>query len=263
MNYNYHTHTYRCHHASGTERYYIEEAIRGGIEYMGFSDHIPFRFPDGFESGHRMYMCDVDSYFFKINELREKFRNEIEINIGFEAEFYPKFSEQMLTDAINMGAEYFILGQHFLGNEYPDFVTSTSNKLTPDRLTEYADTVIEAMETGYFTYVAHPDIINYTKDEELYDIQMRRICKKSTELNIPLEINFLGIRTNRMYPHEHFWKIAGEEKSPVTFGFDAHDMPAAYDGNSIPVAMNLVEKYSLNYIGKPELIRLEKFRTKK
>ena len=28
MNYNYHTHTFRCHHATGTEREYIEEAIK-------------------------------------------------------------------------------------------------------------------------------------------------------------------------------------------------------------------------------------------
>ena len=28
---NYHTHTWRCHHAGGTERQYIESAIAAGI----------------------------------------------------------------------------------------------------------------------------------------------------------------------------------------------------------------------------------------
>ena len=38
---NYHTHTYRCRHAYGSEREYIEAAIRMGIAELGFSDHVP------------------------------------------------------------------------------------------------------------------------------------------------------------------------------------------------------------------------------
>lgn len=33
---NYHTHTYRCQHAYGSEREYIEAAIRMGIAELGF-----------------------------------------------------------------------------------------------------------------------------------------------------------------------------------------------------------------------------------
>ena len=34
---NYHTHTYRCQHAYGSEREYIEATIRMGIAELGFS----------------------------------------------------------------------------------------------------------------------------------------------------------------------------------------------------------------------------------
>ena len=44
---NYHTHTYRCQHAYGSEREYIEAAIRMGIAELGFSDHVPCPFKDG------------------------------------------------------------------------------------------------------------------------------------------------------------------------------------------------------------------------
>ena len=253
MNYNYHTHTYRCHHADGTEREYIEKAIEGGIKYMGFSDHIPFRFPNGFESEHRIYTCDVKDYFDILKALREEYKDKIEISIGFESEFYPKYYKEMIQNATEAGAEYLILGQHYLGNELPDRITSSSMHEKYEELKEYADTVIMAMESGYFTYVAHPDILNFAGDDKLYDSEMRRICAKSRELDIPLEINFLGIRTNRRYPYEKFWKIAGEEKSPVTFGFDAHDADAACDKKSVSKAMELVEKHKLNYIGKPKL----------
>ena len=48
---NYHTHTWRCRHADGTEREYVERAIEGGLKILGFSDHSPYPFPEGYDSG--------------------------------------------------------------------------------------------------------------------------------------------------------------------------------------------------------------------
>ncbi len=47
---NYHTHTWRCHHAKGTEREYVERAIEGGLKILGFSDHTPYPLPAGYYS---------------------------------------------------------------------------------------------------------------------------------------------------------------------------------------------------------------------
>ena len=44
MTVNYHTHTVRCRHASGSEREYIETAISRGLTILGFSDHSPYVF---------------------------------------------------------------------------------------------------------------------------------------------------------------------------------------------------------------------------
>ena len=44
---NYHTHTYRCGHAVGEDRQYVETAIERGLKVLGFSDHVPMPFPDG------------------------------------------------------------------------------------------------------------------------------------------------------------------------------------------------------------------------
>lgn len=256
MTYNYHTHTSRCSHATGTEEEYILRAIEGGITHMGFSDHAPFVFPGGFQSHYRIPMEQAKEYFGSLYALREKYRAQIDLKIGFELEYYPTFFRDMLDTALSLGCEYLILGQHFSADERPNgfYVANPTDDVS--LLREYTDNVLAAMETGVFSYIAHPDIFHFTGPSTVYEQEMHRICTAAREQNIPLEINFLGIRSRRHYPREDFWAIAGQEQSPVTFGFDAHDVQSAYDPNSLDTAMMLVDKYHLNYIGRPELIPL-------
>lgn len=254
MDYNLHTHTKRCHHASGEPEDYVLAAISGGMKTYGFSDHIPHRFPDGRESHYRVLMAEGAAYCEEIRALREKYKNQIDIRIGFESEYYPLYFKQMLQNAIAFGAEYLILGQHFIHNEHPGGRYVMKPDHEKEHLTAYADTVIEAMDTGAFTYVAHPDIFQYDIHTPEYEAQMRRICIASREKNVPMEINFLGIRDRRIYPNTVFWKVAGEEKAPVTFGLDAHQTEDACDRASLPVAEKMVEDFKLNYIGMPKMI---------
>jgi len=116
--------------------------------------------------------------------------------------------------------------------------------------------VTGAIESGIVSYIAHPDLFNFTGSEEQYTEQITRLCECAKKHNIPLEINFLGIRDHRRYPYDPFWKICGEVGAPVTYGFDAHDVPAACDKTSLAYAEELTQKYNLNYIGKPNLILL-------
>ena len=86
---NYHTHTFRCGHARGTEREYIEKAIAEGLTTIGFSDHVPMPFPDGFQSHFRCPIEKLDDYVGTLLALREEYKDRINILIGFEAEYYP------------------------------------------------------------------------------------------------------------------------------------------------------------------------------
>ena len=104
------------------------------------------------------------------------------------------------------------------------------------------------MATGRFTYLAHPDVIAFMGDEAVYDQYMRQLCRTANAHGLPVEINFLGIRENRLYPRECFWKIAGEERCQVIFGIDAHQIHTFTYQNSYTKAMELVKKYNLNLI---------------
>jgi len=257
MNYNFHTHTYRCRHASGTEEEYILRAIENGIEHMGFSDHIPQIFPDGYESAYRVPMADIAAYFADISALRDKYADKIDIKIGFETEYYPSHFDKMVRTAYKAGCEYLILGQHFIHEEHrPDGTAGQHSSVrteNPEDIREYADCVTAAIESGLISYVAHPDLMRYEGPADAYRREVLRICEASKKHDVPLEINFLGIRDKRFYPHNEFWEIAGEIQCPVTYGFDAHDVNSAYDGESLPKAEELTARYNLNYIGMPKL----------
>ena len=115
MNYNFHTHTYRCRHASGTEEEYVLRAIEGGIRYMGFSDHAPLQFADGHESTFRVPVGQLQDYFDTIGALRDKYRDQIDIRIGFEMEYYPTMFEDMLRFVKNAGYRGLVIEAFGLG----------------------------------------------------------------------------------------------------------------------------------------------------
>ena len=256
MIYNYHTHTTRCRHAYDSDEEYIQSAIKHGIKYLGFSDHAPFIFPDGFESTHRVEVSKIDDYFFSLQSLRKKYKDQIDIKIGFEMEYYPAYFPAMFDIALESGAEYLILGQHYLYNEYPNGVPSSLKTDNVEVLREYVNCVVGGIKTGVFTYVCHPDMVKFVGDEEVYCKEMEKICRVAKEYETPLEINFLGVREGRIYPRDLFWQICGQVGAPVTFGMDAHSKEAVCDSESLKVASSLVKKHGLKYIGMPKLIPL-------
>ncbi|MBE5997015.1 MAG: PHP domain-containing protein [Lachnospiraceae bacterium] len=231
MKWNLHTHTSRCHHASGTEEEMILAAIRAGIDVMGFADHAPMIVRDDFVSGIRMTPEELPGYVDVLRELRVKYAGVIEIPIGLEAEYFPDVFEDFLKMVRREEVEFLILGQHYLGNEKdsPYVGTQTDNE---DFLRFYVDQVCEAMDTGVFTYVAHPDLIQFIGDENVYEQEMRRLARHAAKKNMVLELNVNGARDDRNYPDPRFWKIAGEEGCQAVIGIDAHhpkfvDTPAA------------------------------------
>ena len=253
MNYNLHTHTKRCGHASGEDEEYVLAAIKAGIKVLGFSDHAPFLFPDGSEQNYRIPTSDAEGYINSIKALREKYANRIDIRIGFELEYYPEHFPAMLSYAKELGAEYLILGQHQI-----NYGKVSSYRITDSAewFSEQVSCTLLGMRSGAFTYVAHPDIMMLTGADDVYDSEMRKIARESRELGIPLEINLLGIREGRSYPSEKFWRIAGEEASPVTIGIDAHTPSAILNSEAVIRAKSMIEKFDLNYIGQAKIKKI-------
>ena len=256
MTANYHTHTWRCRHAFGTEREYVENAIAGGLRILGFSDHAPMPYEDGYDPVYKMRMDELEDYAETILALKEEYKDQITIYLGFEAEYYPKYFDGFRDAVSKYPVDYLILGQHFLGNEIGE-VFSGSRTADPVSLIRYCAQCKEAMDTGCFTYIAHPDLINYVGDDSLlYEKEMRSLCEYALAADIPLEINFLGLWQHRNYPNPVFWKIAGEVGNTVIFGSDAHEADRVWDPETLEKAVALAEKYHLHVTDTVEFRRI-------
>ena len=249
---NYHTHTFRCKHATGVEEEYILTAIEGGIKIMGFSDHAPAILYDGYKLSWRVQPEDAEDYFETLKNLREKYKDKIKIYIGFEMEYYPEHFEKMYSYVKNLGAEYLILGQHFY-DELGGIPHSAMAGHSDEHLINYTNSVIAGMKTGKFLYVAHPDMLNHSGDKMIYEREARRLCEASKKFDVPLEINLLGVFDGRHYPNEAFFEIVAEENCPVILGMDAHAPKHILDTHFEEKALEMVHGLGLTLLDTVEL----------
>ncbi|MEE5992943.1 MAG: histidinol-phosphatase [Oscillospiraceae bacterium] len=217
---NYHTHTKRCKHAWGEDREYVESAIHNGMKVLGFSDHCPWIFPDNYESNVRMNPSELDNYFDSLISLREEYKDDITVYIGFESEYIPESMEEQEKLFEGYPIDYMILGEHFMEKEPSTYLGKCFSD--ENLLERFVDICIEGMETGKYKYLAHPDLMGFTGAREIYDKHYTRLCQYLKEHHIPVEINLLGVFEKRHYTDPHFLKIAGEIGCQAIIGCDAH-----------------------------------------
>ena len=214
---NYHTHTWRCNHAVGSEREYIEKAIDAGIEILGFSDHTPNPFSWNINDGIRMLPEQTKEYFDTITALRREYAGKIEIHAGVEVEYIPGEFCKLQAYLQDFGCEYLIMGQHYVDGVYVRFIPEDAEKLHG-----HIDQILDGLSTGAFLYLAHPDLFVWDGPEQIYLEEMTRLCHGVKALGIPMEYNLLGLRSGRNYPEARFWRIAAEVGNTVILGIDAH-----------------------------------------
>ena len=256
MRFNYHTHTARCGHASGTDEEYVRCAIEAGYGIIGFSDHAPYR--DYSRPLCYMDWDRLDEYIDSIRLLKEKYKDQIEIRIGLETEYYPYCLEE--RKELREKVEYLLLGQHFSDpmSTKADYFKCNSE----EEILQYGKSICEALDTGLFTYLCHPDVI-MSRQPEFSDacVQIAHmIGKKCAETDIPLELNVRGMMKGKRrgiegrkcyYPNRDFWKILAQYPVRVVCGIDAHAPEDLLDLESVSDAYKELEGLGLNYITEP------------
>lgn len=230
---NYHTHTYLCKHAAGTPADFVAQAAKEHCTELGFSDHCPWDSAFGDCWAHvRMSTDDLPLYKSMVQEAKDI--ANFPVYMGFECEWDSRF-KSWYTDELKgkWGAEYLVLGPHWVvdGNEHVYCPEITDKKL----LYKYTDQTIQAMGSGYFAFIAHPDLFMRGWKEWDADAEacLKAILDAAVDLQLPVEVNGLGStrtpnETSRgmryMYPYVEFWEmVAANGKAKVICNSDAHD----------------------------------------
>lgn len=245
---NYHTHTKRCMHAGGADREYVEAAIEAGFKILGFSDHTPQPYTE-FISRMRMTMAQLEGYVDSVLSLKKEYQKDIKILLGLETEYFPALFDALLRETDNYPFDYMIMGQHWLYGETPETV-STKPRTDEAFLKNYVEQVIEGMKTGCFSYLAHPDVINFVGDVAVYKKHMTYLAQEMKKMHIPLEINALGFADNRFYPNKAFLEVVSEVGNDCVIGVDAHAPKMLLDESRRQGCLNLAKEYNINVLNR-------------
>ncbi len=236
---NYHTHTYLCQHAKGTVLDYAVEAKNNDISILGMTDHTPL--PDGSWNWVRMSMSELEDYEAQIERAREGVP-DLSILKGMECEWDPGYHGFYRDELLHHREfDYLIGAVHW----YPfrgEWLYLNEIR-TCDHLKEYTDLLIRTMESGLFSFIAHPDAFGtgYNRWDENSRSCSIDILEAAAELEIPLEINGYGFRKSagltadgnrRIYPLTEFWELASDFPIRAVCNSDAHrpeDVVASID----------------------------------
>lgn len=228
---NYHSHTYRCGHAWGTDDEFITAAIAAGFTTLGISEHSPWPFADGYQeidARQRITVAQLDAYLADMQALKEKYCDQIEIKVGLECEYFPRYFDWLKT--IRPKLDYLLLGVHC--SEYDEHLSHYYARYnTPEQVEEYLRCTLAGMETGLFSYLAHPDLClaDNPDYDEVCKHTVHSICHKAKELDMPLEYNLYGVdkqgrgrQKGLGYPCKLFWEEAARYGCTAIIGVDAH-----------------------------------------
>lgn len=255
--YNYHGHTYLCGHAGGTPMDYTKKAIELNYHDLGISEHAPM--PNLRTKNSRLSLKDYDLYLKLMNEAKDYAKDfNLNIHVGLEVEYFKDLDLNGHYKKFLKDTEYLILGQHYIIRDNELKSTFALDDMTDVLI--YVDTVIEALKTGYFNLLAHPELcfFNITNVTDEMVLALRPIIKTAKELDIPLEINANGIRRSfyedknsdlnlLKYPKLKFLEMVKEENAKVMITSDCHSVDAL-DDFAIKEAYKLVKMYDLELV---------------
>ena len=142
--------------------------------------------------------------------------------------------------------DYIIQAEHNVPDEVDGIYVGNKTGREQD-LIDYVDYTIEGMKTGLFSYLAHPDLINYTGDDHTFQKHMERIVAASIDLDIPLEVNMYGFIDGRNYPCDRFFKMASEMGARFVLGCDAHTPDMVIQPENLKGFCGFLERNNISY----------------
>lgn len=259
-----HTNSFGIFDGQSSTEEMIKKAEEIGYTELGISNHLVYH--PNIEIKHPMFFNDYqkaeDSFRRNVDDIREKAANsKIKVHVGFEVDF---FSSAAWRDAFeklqkSLNADYYIGSTHFLRNkdESKVFNLYTLNQYDPapsdDQLNEYFkdywDNIVLAIESGYFTFIAHLDVCKlFSRFANIpCDEGKMRVIEALAKYNQPYELNTSGwTKVNEQHPSDWILQELQKRNVPIVINDDAHNVNSL--GQHYEKAEELLKK--LNYTNR-------------
>ena len=222
----YHIHTKLCKHAVGEPEDYVREALKKGIDEIGFADHMPM--PSGYDPENRMIMSQYSEYISMIKDVQSRF-HDIEIKFGIEADYFAPHVDFVRKFLDEQPFDYVLGSVHYMdwwGFDNEKNIFEYNNRDITDVYQEYFDTVKAAAETNLFDIIAHFDLVKkfgFRPDNGYIDIAYD-VLKVIKDNDLCVEVNTSGLRkqAQEVYPSDEVLKKVCELDIPITLGSDSH-----------------------------------------
>lgn len=241
----YHTHSELCHHAVGTIEDYIKKALDLNLNTIGICDHFPYEFLNNIEripyEEYAMSIDEIEDYLTTGEILREKFKNQINIRVGFEVDFFEN-QEVALNNHLNKiksRLDYILGSVHILdfqdGKGAWGFDDSRFKKdykyYGVDKVyTQYFKTLRKMLNSEQFDLdiLGHFDLPkkfnDFPNDKELIFNEAMKTLELIKKKGIVMEINTGGLRKDvkEQYPSEEIINQMLDLDIQILLGSDAH-----------------------------------------
>ena len=266
IQYNLHSHTFRCGHADGDIEDYVKNAIKKGTKLYGVSDHVFL--PGVIQDGIRGNFEILDEYISTFHRVKEKYKVDIKLLLAFECEYSDVFVDYYRSLLKEKKVDYLICGQHveFDQDKKAHWYFSYKRLDDYEDIERYKDKVLKAIRSGLFLYIAHPDIFCYTVTEITPFIEkvMDEIIDEAIKYDIPLELNQHGFVRTKLnepyktfgYPCAFFWKRAKEKGVKIIFGGDYHSPNEMFDDFFVNSSSKMIEENNIHVMNNDEVIEL-------
>lgn len=226
----YHLHTPLCHHAEGWPTDYIAPARAAGLAEIGFSEHSPMQ-ADDFDDW-RMRFSDLPRYRQEIDQARAQAGPDLPVRLGLECDFIDTPDQRRWLEQLRRAApwDYWIGSVHYLDNGFPIDDPREAHQWSgadiDDLWQRYWRLFSTAVRTGWFSFMAHPDLIKKFGHRASGDL--RRFYEPAvqalTDADVAFEFSTAGWHKPcaEAYPADPFLQLALEAGVPIVISSDAH-----------------------------------------
>ncbi|MEE1167167.1 MAG: histidinol-phosphatase [Treponema sp.] len=237
---NYHTHTDFCD-GNGTVNQIAQNAIQKGFNILGFSSHSMYPF----SGSYHIVQKEHPLYVQAVNEAKEKYKNQLTILLGFEAEYAPNVTKPDFSYYKSLSPDYLIGSVHYIftpkGRLAVDYnaerLEQKINELfggnAKKMVCEYFALEREMLSNSAFSIIGHPDLVRknngrlhmFCENDSWYRKEIKATANAIKKAGVIVEVNTGAIARKYMddvYPSKEFLSLLSERNIPVTINSDSH-----------------------------------------